>query len=122
MRAMLEVPYVHGVPAPLTMEVVHVGVQVGALSRALAVRTLQLEMEHVYGYLEEEALDIAQGSQAAGWLLFRQVQCNSTSAVTSCSPSPLPGHALSALRPWLWTAVASQRDHAAQLSRWKVLK
>ena len=51
------------------------GAQVGALSRALAVRTLQLEMEHVYGYLEEEALDIAQGSQAAGWLLFRQVRC-----------------------------------------------
>jgi len=48
--------------------------QVGGLSRALAVRTLQLEMEYVYSYLEEEALDIAQGSQAAGWLLFRQVR------------------------------------------------
>ena len=48
--------------------------QVGGLSRALAVRTLQLEMEFMYGYLEEEALDVAQGSQAAGWLLFRQAR------------------------------------------------
>jgi len=52
--------------------------QVGGLSRALAVRTLQLEMEFMYGYLEEEALDVAQGSQAAGWLLYRQARGRQT--------------------------------------------
>lgn len=33
--------------------------EVITLSRLLAVRTLQLEMEHVYRSLEDEALDIA---------------------------------------------------------------
>jgi len=32
----------------------------------------------MYGYLEEEALDVAQGSQAAGWLLYRQVRARQT--------------------------------------------
>ena len=48
-------------------------VQVGALSRALAVRTLQLELEYIYGCLEEEALDIGQGTQNPTFLLSRQV-------------------------------------------------
>lgn len=33
--------------------------EVIAISRLLAVRTLQLEMEYVYGSLEEEALDVS---------------------------------------------------------------
>jgi hypothetical protein len=49
---------------------------VDALSRLLALRSLQLEMEAVYGYLEDEALDVAQalgGADAdAGFLVFRQ--------------------------------------------------
>lgn len=47
--------------------------KVGALSRALAVRTLQLELEYIYGCLEEEALDIGQGTQNPTFLLSRQV-------------------------------------------------
>lgn len=35
--------------------------EVSSLSRALAVRTLQLEMEYIYGSLEEEALDNCVG-------------------------------------------------------------
>lgn len=47
--------------------------QVGALSRALAIRTLQLELEYIYGCLEDEALDIGQGTQNPSFLLSRQV-------------------------------------------------
>ncbi|KAK9821246.1 hypothetical protein WJX74_000565 [Apatococcus lobatus] len=46
--------------------------EVSALSRALAVRTLQLEMEFIYGCLEDEAMDITQGTNAAAFMLFRQ--------------------------------------------------
>ncbi len=35
--------------------------EVVTLSRLLAVRTLQLELAHVYKSLEEEALDVASG-------------------------------------------------------------
>lgn len=45
--------------------------EVSALSRALAVRTLQLEMEFIYGCLEDEAMDITQGISAAAFMLFR---------------------------------------------------
>lgn len=48
--------------------------QVGALSRALAIRTLQLELEYIYGCLEDEALDIGQGTQNPSFLLSRQVR------------------------------------------------
>ena len=44
---------------------------VSSLSRTLAVRTLQLEMEYVYSALEEEALDVAQDLKGAGFLLLR---------------------------------------------------
>ena len=49
-------------------------IQVAELSRALAVRTLQLQMEYVAGCLEDEALDIVQNTQNAGFLLFRRAQ------------------------------------------------
>ncbi|GIL75359.1 hypothetical protein Vretimale_8033, partial [Volvox reticuliferus] len=39
------------------------------LSSLLAVRTLQLEMEHVYGSLEAEALDMFNGLQSGGLLI-----------------------------------------------------
>lgn len=45
---------------------------VQALTRAAALRSLQLEAEAAYGALEDEALDVAQGTQDAGFLLFRQ--------------------------------------------------
>lgn len=45
--------------------------RVAGLSRALAVRTLQLQMEYIYGCIEDEALDIAQ-SKNTGVLLIRQ--------------------------------------------------
>lgn len=44
---------------------------VGGLSRTLAVRTLQLEMEYIFCGLEDEALDIAQDLKGAGYLLLR---------------------------------------------------
>lgn len=44
---------------------------VSSLSRTLAVRTLQLEMEYIYNCLEDEALDVAQDLQGAGYLLLR---------------------------------------------------
>lgn len=44
--------------------------RVAGLSRALAVRTLQLQMEYIYGCIEDEALDIAQ-SKNTGVLLIR---------------------------------------------------
>lgn len=53
----------------------------GALSRGLAVRTLQLELEYIYGCLEEEALDIGQGTQNPTFLLSRQVH-------NPCCPEP----------------------------------
>ncbi|KAL3132082.1 hypothetical protein ABBQ32_008692 [Trebouxia sp. C0010 RCD-2024] len=45
---------------------------VSSLSRTLAVRTLQLEMEYIYSCLEDETLDIAQDLKGAGYLLLRQ--------------------------------------------------
>ena len=59
--------------------------KVGALSRALAVRTLQLELEYIYGCLEEEALDIGQGIQNPTFLLSRQVH----PSTHSCDPASL---------------------------------
>ena len=38
------------------------------------MRTLQLELEYIYGCLEEEALDIGQGTQNPTFLLSRQVR------------------------------------------------
>ena len=48
--------------------------EISEISRSLAVRTLQLEMVYVFGGLEDEALDIAQGTSSAGFLLFRCAQ------------------------------------------------
>ena len=45
--------------------------QVADLSRMLAVRTLQLQLEYVAASLEDETLDIVQNAQNAGFLLFR---------------------------------------------------
>lgn len=42
------------------------------LSRLLAVRTLQLEMEHIYGVLEEEVLDLGSDVKDIG-MVMRQV-------------------------------------------------
>ena len=58
--------------------------QVAALSQELAVRTLQLEMEWVYNTLEDEALDIAQGTRAAGFLLLRQACIADIRLMHSC--------------------------------------
>lgn len=44
---------------------------VSSLSRTLAVRTLQLEMEYIFSCIEDEALDIAQDLKGAGFLLLR---------------------------------------------------
>lgn len=44
---------------------------VSSLSRTLAVRTLQLEMEYIFSCLEDEALDVAQDLKGAGYLLLR---------------------------------------------------
>ncbi len=46
---------------------------VSSLSRTLAVRTLQLEMEYIFSCLEDETLDIAQDLKGAGYLLLRCV-------------------------------------------------
>ena len=60
------------------------GLQVGALSRALAVATLRLELEYIAGTLEDEALDIAAGTLAPAFMLSRQV-----SALTKpCAKQP----------------------------------
>jgi len=45
--------------------------QVTALSKTLAVKTLQLEMEYIFAALEDEAIDVAQGTEDAGFLLSR---------------------------------------------------
>ena len=45
--------------------------QVLVLSRSLAVKTLQLEMEYIHAALEDEAVDVAQGTKDAGFLLSR---------------------------------------------------
>ena len=45
--------------------------QVLILSRTLAVKTLQLELEYIFAALEDEALDVAQGTKDAGFLLSR---------------------------------------------------
>ncbi len=45
--------------------------QVTELSKTLAVKTLQLEMEYIFAALEDEALDVAQGTEDAGFLLSR---------------------------------------------------
>ncbi len=41
------------------------------MSKELAVKTLQLEMEYIFGALEDEALDVAQDLEGAGFLLSR---------------------------------------------------
>ena len=46
------------------------------------MRTLQLELEYICGCLEDEALDIGQGTQNPAFLLSRQV-CFPASAVHS---------------------------------------
>lgn len=46
---------------------------VSSLSRTLAVRTLQLEMEYIFSCIEDEALDIAQDLKGAGYLLLRYI-------------------------------------------------
>lgn len=46
--------------------------EVAELSRGLAIKTLQLQMEYVASSLEDEALDIAQDTQNAGFFLLRQ--------------------------------------------------
>ena len=56
---------------------------VSSLSRTLAVRTLQLEMEYIYGCLEDEALDVAQDLKGAGYLLLRSVSCCNMTSKTS---------------------------------------
>ena len=48
--------------------------QVTELSRALAVHTMQLQMEYVASSLEDEALDLAERSHSTQLLLNRQVQ------------------------------------------------
>ena len=45
--------------------------QVLVLSRTLAVKTLQLELGYIFAALEDEALDVAQGTKDAGFLLSR---------------------------------------------------
>lgn len=40
--------------------------EVSSLTRALAVRTLQLEMEAIYGALEDEAVDACSGKSVSG--------------------------------------------------------
>lgn len=83
--------------------------QVGALSRALAIRTLQLELEYIYGCLEDEALDIGQGTQNPSFLLSRQVTAHATLCVFFCStketqhPSLLPSRKVSRCSGALWT-------------------
>ena len=41
--------------------------EVITLSRALAIRSLQLELEYIYKYLEDEALDVAIKEQVCCW-------------------------------------------------------
>lgn len=60
----------------MAMQIRNLDADVSGLSRLLAVRTLQLQMEHAYRSLEDEALDVASGSMACA--------CNST-ALTSKS-------------------------------------
>ena len=57
---------------PAASELRSLDAAVAALTRAAALRSLQLEAEAAYGALEDEALDVAQGTQDAGFLLFRQ--------------------------------------------------
>jgi len=57
---------------PAASELRSLDAAVAALTRAAALRSLQLEAEAAYGALEDEALDVAQGTQNAGFLLFRQ--------------------------------------------------
>ena len=45
--------------------------QVTTLSKELAVKTLQLEMEYIFAALEDEAMDVAQDTEQAGFLLSR---------------------------------------------------
>ena len=45
--------------------------QVTEVSRALAVHTMQLQMEYVAASLEDEALDLAERSPSAQLLLNR---------------------------------------------------
>lgn len=45
------------------------------------MKTLQLELEYIYAALEDEALDVAQGTQDAGFLLSRQAYFHPLSCV-----------------------------------------
>lgn len=68
---------------------------VSSLSRTLAVRTLQLEMEYIYGCLEDEALDVAQDLKGAGYLLLRSCSIRTclhvlSTLVHACSYSCVP--------------------------------
>ena len=47
------------------------------------MRTLQLELEYICGCLEDEALDIGQGTQNPAFLLSRQVCPPSSSSACS---------------------------------------
>ena len=60
----------------------------GALSRALAVATLRLELEYIAGTLEDEALDIAAGTLAPAFMLSRQVGGVDVARPTSRGPCP----------------------------------
>ena len=56
--------------------------QVTTLSKELAVKTLQLEMEYIFGALEDEALDVAQDLEGAGFLLSRYCSLGSSFKLT----------------------------------------
>ncbi|KAK9810635.1 hypothetical protein WJX73_006190 [Symbiochloris irregularis] len=58
--------------ARLAAELRDMDLEVTELTRALAVRTLQLQMEYVAASLEDETLEIVQNTPNAGFLLFRQ--------------------------------------------------
>jgi hypothetical protein len=55
----------------MAYELRNMDAEIDEITRSLAVRTLQREMVYVFGGLEDEALDIAQGTGAAGFLLLR---------------------------------------------------
>ena len=93
---------------------------VSSLSRTLAVRTLQLEMEYIYGCLEEEALDVAQDLQGAGYLLLRLMPPQTGSTITAWRQLlVMPSVAVSAqidkteklLRELLMASLAREAQH-----------
>ena len=63
---------------------------VSSLSRTLAVRTLQLEMEYIFSCLEDETLDIAQDLEGAGYLLLRYSCTFFATALNNCNNTLLP--------------------------------